>query len=54
VKKATWRSPTDAADDLVAQHVAALGCEDCADELCRYHQGYREGCLVLLLKAVAG
>jgi hypothetical protein len=51
--KPTWRSPADVADELVAQRVHAFGCEECDElgSLCPFHEGYREGCLTLLIKA---
>ena len=52
-----YAAPDDVADELTRQHAVAMDCDDCDvydDIWCRYHQGYREGTLVLLLKAVAG
>jgi hypothetical protein len=56
MNKTAWRSPTEVADDLVRQHICAMDCVDCEpledDDLCRWHEGYREGVLILLLKAM--
>ena len=51
--KVVWTPPEDVADELTARH--AVDCEDCdlSDGIfCRYHAGYREGTLVLLLKSM--
>jgi hypothetical protein len=55
VRKPTYRSPADLADEMMRKH--ASSCEDCDlyDEIiCRYHQGYREGVTTLLLRASVG
>lgn len=53
--KPTYLSPAEVADEMVEDHVHAIGCEDCegldVDDYCLFHEGYREGVLVLLLKA---
>lgn len=57
MSKTRWTSPEVVADELTAQRVeAAGGCQGCDDRddgiLCRFHAGYREGCMTLLLKAM--
>lgn len=48
----SWMAPDEVARALTDLHVRTVGCEDCAeDDLCPWHQGYREGTLNLLLRA---
>jgi hypothetical protein len=51
--KLTYHSPADVAHELTMQHIAVSGCMQCGDggELCLWHDGYREGMTVLLIKA---
>ena len=47
--------PDDVADELTDRHVRAIDCPDCeqAGHYCAFHEGYREGVITLLLKAMA-
>ena len=53
MKKPAYRSPADVAEELTRHHAAS--CDDCDDDIvCQYHQGYRDGITLLLLRASVG